>query len=81
MESDAGMETTGLSRLMGHKSTRTLQRYVTNTFQHDYDSVASVQDRIRNVRQAAEKGRKCATECATEIPEAKRTCDGNVASP
>ena len=33
MESDAGTETTGLARLMGHSTTRTLERYVVNTFE------------------------------------------------
>ena len=49
MESDAGVETTSLSRLMGHTTTRTLERYVSNTFAHHRQAVTALQDRIRLV--------------------------------
>ena len=53
MESDAGVETTGLARLMGHSTTRTLERYVVNTAEHHLKGVTAVQDRIRSVVQHA----------------------------
>ena len=51
MESDNKEGPDSLSKLMGHSSTRTLQRYVTNTFKHHFEAVTSLQDRIREVRQ------------------------------
>ena len=81
LASDGGEETTSLSKLMGHASERTLQRYVTNTHEHHHNAVKSLQDRIRDVRLRAENGRKCATECATEKRDEKRTCDTSAASP
>jgi len=57
LESDNKESTDSLAKLMGHSSTRTLQRYVTNTFKHHYESVTSLQNRIKEVRQAAEKQR------------------------
>ena len=44
MESDAGTETTGLARLMGHSTTRTLERYVVNTHEHHMKAVTALQD-------------------------------------
>ena len=67
MESDAGTETTGLARLMGHSTTRTLERYVVNTFEAHQEAVEALQNRVRKVRQAAEKRLECATECATDF--------------
>jgi hypothetical protein len=81
MHSDAGVETTGLARLMGHSTTRTLERYVFNTFETHRDAVVAIQKRVNAEVSLAEKRLKCATECATEITEAKRTCDLKVTSP
>ena len=85
MESDAGTETTGLARLMGHSTTRTLERYVVNTHEHHMKSVTAVQDRIRLVAPQNVDGNKTetktTTETTTEVLEGKRTCDTSVASP
>ena len=81
MESDAGVETTGLARMMGHSTTRTLERYVSNTFESHRKAVTALQDRLNAVVERAENGRKCATECATEKTGTKKTCDAIVASP
>lgn len=85
MESDAGTETTGLARLMGHSTTRTLERYVVNTQEHHRKAVTALQDRIRLVAPQPVDGDKTETksntESNTEISEAKRTCDAIVASP
>ena len=81
MESDAGTETTGLARLMGPSTTRTLERYVSNTFESHRKAVTALQDRLNFVVEAAENRRKCATECATENPDTKKTCDAIAASP
>ncbi len=70
MESDGGEETTSLSRLMGHTTTRTLERYVVNTAEHHLKGVTAVQDRIRSVVQQA-AGDKTETKTTTEISEAK----------
>jgi integrase len=72
MESDAGTETTGLARLMGHSTTRTLERYVVNTFEAHQAAVEALQNRVRRVRQAAEKRLECATGCATGSPETRK---------
>jgi site-specific recombinase XerD len=84
MESDAGVETTSLSRMMGHSTTRTLERYVVNNFESHQKAVEALQNRIRSVVQQ-EDGDKTETkttpETTTEISQAKRTCDENVASP
>jgi integrase len=85
MESDAGVETTSLSRMMGHSTTRTLERYVVNNFESHQKAVEALQNRIRLVTQKPVDGCKvdaeCNTKSNTEISEAKRTYDGNVASP
>ncbi|MEI6211900.1 MAG: site-specific integrase, partial [bacterium] len=84
MESDAGVETTGLARLMGHTTTRTLERYVVNTAEHHLKGVTAVQDRIRSVIQQAAGDKmetKTTTETTTELSEAKRTHDAIVVSP
>ena len=84
MESDAGVETTSLARLMGHTTTRTLERYVSNTFESHRKAVTALQDRIRSVVEQAAGDKtetKTTTETATEITQAKRTCDLKVTSP
>jgi len=83
MESDAGVETTGLARLMGHSTTRTLERYVVNTAEHHLKGVTAVQDRIRSVIQQAAGDKmetKTTTETTTEVSGTKKTCDDKVAS-
>jgi hypothetical protein len=77
---NAGTETTGLARLMGHTTTRTLERYVSNTFESHRKAVTDLQDRLNFVFEAAKNRRKCATECATENPDTKKTCDAIAAS-
>lgn len=49
MESDAGVETTSLARLMGHAQTRTLQRYVTNTYESHLKAVEKLGARLKKV--------------------------------
>jgi integrase len=61
MESDSGIETTSLARLMGHTTTRTLERYVSNTFEHRVKAFEAMQDRIRRVLAADRIDAKCAT--------------------
>ena len=48
-QSDSGTETTSLSRLMGHSTTRTLVRYVSNTFASHRQAVCTLQDHVRKV--------------------------------
>jgi integrase len=81
MESDSGIETTSLARLMGHTTTRTLERYVSNTFEHHLKAVEAMQNRVMGVLAGDRIDAKCATECATEKSETKRTRDVAVASP
>jgi len=66
--------------MMGHSTTRTLERYVSNTFESHRKAVTALQDRLNAVVERAENGRKCATECATEKSGTKKTCDAIVAS-
>ena len=47
-ESEAGVESTALSQMMGHTTTRTLERYVSNTHAHHKKAVELIADRIRN---------------------------------
>jgi len=47
--SDGGIETTALADLMGHASVRTLQRYVTNTYQHHRDAVDNLERNLQGV--------------------------------
>jgi len=49
IESDAGVETTALARLMGHSQTRTLERYVTNSFEAQRKAVEKVESRLMKV--------------------------------
>jgi len=60
---------------------RTLERHVLNTQEYHRKAVTALQDRLNFVVEAAENRRKCATECATENPGTKKTCDTSVASP
>jgi integrase len=52
MESEQGTETTGLAQLMGHSTTRTLMRYVSNTHDHHLKSVQLVENRVRTLMDA-----------------------------
>jgi integrase len=85
MESEAGIETTGLARLMGHTTTRTLERYVVNTLEHHRKAVTALQERLNGVVGRAVDGCKvdaeATTKTTTEESEAKRTRDVAVASP
>jgi hypothetical protein len=47
MESDAGVETTSLAGLMGHAQTRTLQRYVSNTYESHLAAVEKIGARVK----------------------------------
>ena len=49
LQSDAGIETTSLSRLMGHSTTRSVERYVSNTFAHHKQAVAAVDSRLSQI--------------------------------
>lgn len=55
MESEQGTETTSLARLMGHTTTRTLQRYVLNTFKHHKEAVDVLDRRLEGVLKAGGK--------------------------
>ena len=81
MESDAGTETTGLARLMGHSTTRTLERYVVNTHEHHMKAVTALQDRLRLVTQPPVDGCKVDAESNTgsntEVPKEKGLTDVN----
>ena len=46
-ESEAGVETTALSQMMGHTTTRTLERYVSNTHEHHKKAVEAIAQRVR----------------------------------
>ncbi|MEI6563889.1 MAG: hypothetical protein WCO42_06240 [bacterium] len=46
MASESHAETTGLAMLMGHSTTRTLMRYVRNTFSHHLKTVTDVGRRV-----------------------------------
>jgi integrase len=50
MQSDGGVETTALASLMGHSTTRTLIRYVNNTFEHHLNAVQQLEDRVNKIR-------------------------------
>jgi hypothetical protein len=58
-----------LARLMGHTTTRTLERYVSNTFEHYRKAVSTLADRIdamvENGASEDEKRQEVATEVAT----------------
>jgi integrase len=49
LESDAGIESTALAGLMGHSTTRTLDRYVSNTYEHHRKAVGAVESRIKGL--------------------------------
>lgn len=49
MESDAGVETTSLASLMGHSQTRTLERYVSNTYESHLKAVEMVSERLTQI--------------------------------
>jgi len=55
VESEAGVETTGLSKMMGHSTTRTLERYVTNTHQHYFECVQAADKYLDRVFKKDEK--------------------------
>ena len=84
MQSDAGTETTGLARLMGHTTTRTLKRYVSNTFEAQ-KAVTALQDRLNDVTKPRNVGDEVRPVFDADLTppalEAKRTCDEVVASP
>ena len=50
-----GTKTRSLSHLMGHSSTRTVQRYVSNTFAHYQDEVDALAVRLGGRVQSGEK--------------------------
>ena len=58
MESDGNIETTSLSHLMGHSSTRTVQRYISNTFAHHQEAVDTLANRVEIIIQAGKKDEK-----------------------
>ena len=85
MQSDAGTETTRLARLMGHSTTRTLERYVSNTFEAHRKAVTALQDRLNDVTKPRNVGDEVRPVFDADLTppalEAKRTCDEVVASP
>ena len=54
LHSDAGIESTSLARLMGHTTTRTLERYVHNSQESHQRAVDGVEDQIRETLQKAD---------------------------
>jgi integrase len=58
MQSDGNIETTSLSRLMGHSSTRTVQRYISNTFTHYQDAVNTLAEHVEGIIQSGNAGEK-----------------------
>ncbi len=55
MKSEDGMETTSLAQLMGHSSTRTVQRYISNTFAHFQSAVDTLATRLEGIVQGDKK--------------------------
>lgn len=49
MASEARAETTGLAMLMGHSTTRTLMRYVKNSFDHHLKTVVALGNRLDRI--------------------------------
>ena len=45
----------GAERFMGHSTTRTLERYVSNTFASHRQAVCTLQDRVRKVIEEGEE--------------------------
>lgn len=72
LQSDANVETNSLMSLMGHSTTRTLQRYVANTFSHHRDAVERNAERIGRMVQAGhaecKTDAKVTTKVTTERP-------------
>ena len=48
MQSDSGMESTSLARLMGHTTTRTLSRYIHNNLPSHKEAMERLELRVRN---------------------------------
>jgi uncharacterized membrane protein len=59
MQSDSGVETTCLMRLMGHTTTRTVERYVSNTWSHHREAVGAVGERVMGIVNGAANGAAC----------------------
>jgi hypothetical protein len=76
MCSEAHAETTGLAMLMGHSTTRTLMRYVNNTFSHHLETVNGVGSRIGNI---VNGGGQDAKSCKILSPATKSGLDDGVA--
>ena len=58
MESDGNIETTSLSHLMGHSSTRTVQRYISNTYAHHQVAVDTLAERVESIIQSGKANEK-----------------------
>ena len=56
VQSDAGVESTALASLMGHSTTRLLDRYVSNTFEHHRKAVGAVESELKRILSKARKG-------------------------
>jgi integrase len=67
LQSDANMETNSLMSLMGHSTTRTLQRYVANTFSHHREAVERNAERISRMVQAGQGECRTDAEVTTEV--------------
>jgi len=84
-ESEGGIESTALSQMMGHTTTRMLDRYVSNTHEHHMKAVELIAARIRKTAlenvPAAKEGENVLPNVLPTVPESKETCDGKVASP
>ena len=69
LQAVGGTETTSLAQLMGHSTTRTLQRYVSNTNKQHKEAMDRTEKRIMAI---LNPGEKVATKVATKGPEERR---------
>ena len=67
MQSDSNIETNSLMSLMGHSTTRTLQRYVANTFSHYKEAVNQHAERVGKLAGAGEVGCKVDAKVTTKV--------------
>jgi integrase len=84
LQSDANVETNSLMSLMGHSTTRTLQRYVANTYSHHREAVERNADRIGRMIQAGQAecklDAKVTTKVTTEQPLEDRPSEAAIAT-
>ncbi len=88
-ESEAGVESTALSQMMGHTTTRMLDRYVSNTYEHHKKAVELIAARVRmttveaapEIVPAAKEDEKVPQEVPQAVPDERRTHDTSAVSP